>query len=103
MHHCSFVPLFAKDARTHLERRLSFFFQEDNTRNVLVPLLSRTNSVSLRLLDWMAVNMAKQDLLVCTTPAGEMCNIHGAYKTTLAAYAAEMQHLILDSPCLQSR
>ena len=74
------------DDSSLLVRDLRSFFDEDKTRTVIVPLISKSSPVSLRMLDWLVVNMAKGQIIMCTRSDGSLCNIHNDYKVTLSVY-----------------
>lgn len=59
-------------------------YTEDLVRTVLVPFVTQTSLVSLRVLDWAVVNWSKQYNIVCSslTP-GVMTNVHHAYRSYL--------------------
>jgi hypothetical protein len=79
-----FVPLFSNDSKTQLERRMADFYDESTVADTLLPLIRDAHPVSLRVLDWLTVNKAKSQLIMCPKADGQMCNIHGSYKSTLS-------------------
>lgn len=69
-----------------LVRELRFFFTEERVASILVPLLTQTGGVSLRLLDWLCVGYAKRHNVVCVALDSSLCNIFHEYKNCLTAY-----------------
>lgn len=65
--------------------RLRREYTVDVAEHVLIPLLSHTSPVSLRVLDWAVVNWAKQHHVVCSAMSpGKMTHVHQAYRAHLA-------------------
>lgn len=71
---------------SYLSQTLRKFYTDGIIRTVLVPLINQTGPVSLRALDWLVVNYAKQYNVVCTTTKGELFNIYNEYKISLSVY-----------------
>jgi hypothetical protein len=69
-----------------LSRDLTAFFSESTIRTSLLPMIRRTSSVSLRILDWLVTNYAKKHNVVCRTTNGKLFNVHNAYKVALSVY-----------------
>lgn len=83
----AFLPEYGPDATAPLlVRQMREHFTPARVRDVLLPLINKTSAVSLRVLDWLVVNQAKQHNLLCPRPDGSMCNIHQEYKVTLSVY-----------------
>ena len=66
--------------------RISPFFTESIAREVLMPLVNQTSSISLRALDWLVTNYAKKYNIVCKTRANTLFNIFHGYKIALAHF-----------------
>ena len=70
--------------QTVLLRRLRSNYSEHIIANVLVPLIEKSAPISLRALDWLVVNEAKRQSLVCSsTHIGKQTNIFKAYQEAL--------------------
>lgn len=70
--------------QTVLLRRLRSDYNEQIIRNVLIPLIEKSAPISLRALDWLVVNEAKRQSLVCSsTHAGVQTNIFKSYQESL--------------------
>lgn len=83
----SFALLPEHDDGTLLVRDLRAYFTEARTRAIIIPLISKSSPVSLRMLDWLVVNMAKGSTIVCPKENGTgTCNIHSDYKVTLSVF-----------------
>ena len=80
------VAILPELPECHLIRQLRSFFTEHRLRTLLIPLLDRSNEVSLRTLDWLCVNYSKHRNIVCSMPDGGLCNIYHAYKVALNVY-----------------
>jgi hypothetical protein len=65
--------------------RLEREFDSTLLRSVLLPVVTQTSPISLRALDWAVVNWSKKHNIICSSmAAGEMTNVHHAYRTNLA-------------------
>ena len=71
---------------TFLVRKLRGFFTPERVRDIVVPLLSQSDVVSLRTLDWLVTNYSKGRNILCQTKRGDWCNVFNEYKVTLSAY-----------------
>lgn len=70
--------------QTVLLRRLRSTYDEHIIRNVLIPLIEKSAPISLRALDWLVVNEAKRQSLVCSsTHIGVQTNIFKSYQEAL--------------------
>ena len=73
----------------HVRRlhEIAGFFDDDVCGLVLIPMVTQTYEISLRLLDWFLVNWSKQNKIVTRTPDGmEVINIYSTYKDHLRHY-----------------
>ena len=69
-----------------LQSSLTAFFDDDNIRTILIPMITRSSQVSLRILDWLVTNYAKKYNVVCKTRDGQLFNVHNRYKVALSVY-----------------
>ena len=69
-----------------ITRSMHEWFTRERAASILIPLIEKTSTVSLRMLDWLVVNMAKEQNITCIRKSGEACNIHNDYKLTLSVY-----------------
>ena len=78
------VHVPSKKQRLILEK-LSPFYTEERIRSVLLPLIHRTDSVSLRALEWVCTNYSKKHNIVCDAKEG-VFNIHDGYTLSLSHF-----------------
>lgn len=71
--------------------RLTRECTQDVARRIIVPLITKSSPVSLRVLDWTVVNWSKKHNVVCTSSVtGEVVNIHRAYLNTLSFWKRKL-------------
>jgi hypothetical protein len=73
---------------SHTERHLLHRLESEYTpallKSVLLPLVTQTSPVSLRVLDWAVVNWSKCHNIICSAPtAGVVVNMYQSYRRTL--------------------
>ena len=95
--------------------RICDFYNDDNIKNVLIPMIQQTSMISLRSIDWytspsrirrththtccpviivafrplpfrLVTNYAKKHNLVCYAPDGTLFNIYHSYKIALTHF-----------------
>lgn len=67
------------------------FFTDEVCFAVLIPMVTQTFEISLRLLDWFLVNWSKKHKIVTKTPDGiEVINIYSTYKDHLRHYRRKL-------------
>jgi hypothetical protein len=79
----------AKIAPRQVKRlhEIADFFDDEVCFSVLIPMVTQTFEISLRLLDWFLVNWSKKHKIVTRTPDGvEVINIYSTYKDHLRHY-----------------
>ena len=64
---------------------LSYYFTDGVVRDVLLPLIERTSTVSLRALDYLMVNYSRKRNVVCRSAKGPF-NIHQQYRKALRVF-----------------
>lgn len=64
---------------------LSYYFSDEALREVLLPLIDRTSTVSLRALDYLMVNFSRKRNVVCRSASGPF-NIHQQYRKALRVF-----------------
>lgn len=74
--------------RGHLGAALRDFYTHERVRTLLLPLLDRRASISLRTLDWVCTNYAKRHHIVCrgSEEGGGLFSIHHEYKVALSVF-----------------
>lgn len=84
------APFFNRDDETYSEKELALLtiLEKEYTphllRTILLPLITQTSPVSLRVLDWAVVNWSKKHSIVCScVNPGEMVNMYHAYRAAL--------------------
>lgn len=70
----------------HLGAALRKFYTHERIRTLLLPLLDRRASISLRTLDWVCTNYAKRYHVVCRRDEGGFFSIHHEYKVALSVF-----------------
>ena len=76
----------AHRAGPQIWKTLRDFFNQEQRQLILLPILDRSSTVSLRSLDWLVTNYAKKRNLVCKGKQGALFNIHNGYKIALSVY-----------------
>jgi hypothetical protein len=61
------------------------FYNIENTREILVPILSQKTVTSLRAIDWLVTNYSKKKNIVLQRK-DKLFNIHNEYKNALSYY-----------------
>lgn len=61
------------------------FYNIENTRDILVPILSQKTVTSLRAIDWLVTNYSKKNNIVLQRK-DKLFNIHNEYKNSLSYY-----------------
>ena len=61
-------------------------FDNESFADTLLPLISQSSSISLRVLDWLVTNYAKKHNIVCRSGEAPMFNIYYGYKAALTHY-----------------
>lgn len=65
--------------------RLEADYTPEILRDVLLPLVTQTSPVSLRVLDWAVVNWSKKHNIICSSLVpGQLTNVHHSYRKTLS-------------------
>jgi hypothetical protein len=62
------------------------FFDADICTKTLVPMVTQTLDISLRLIDWCLVNWSKKHKIVTRSPDGSVINVYSCYKDALRHY-----------------
>lgn len=79
-----------KDPRNRIEADiLQRELSDEWLQNFLVPIISQTSRVSIRLMDWLLTNYSKEKKIVYQYSNGKikrMFDIHNEYQTTLHGY-----------------
>lgn len=79
-----------KDPRNQIEADiLQRELSDEWLQNFLVPIISQTSRVSIRLMDWLLTNYSKEKKIVYQYNNGKikrMFDIHNEYQTTLSGY-----------------
>ena len=65
---------------------IAHFFDNDVCSEVLIPMVTQTMDISLRLIDWCLVNWAKKTKIVTMSPDGEPVTVYSCYKDALRHY-----------------
>jgi hypothetical protein len=70
---------------------IAAFYDDDMCSLVLVPMVTQTMDISLRMVDWLLVNWAKKNKILTRTPDGkEVINIYSTYKDHLKHYRRKL-------------
>ena len=84
------IPINITDPRHILEANiLQRELSQQWLETFLVPIISQTSRVSIRLMDWLLTNYSKEKKIVYQYSNGKMkrlFDIHNEYKTTLDGY-----------------
>ncbi len=83
-------PFFQTEDDTYSEKEIALLHMLEREytphllRTILLPLITQTSPVSLRVLDWAVVNWSKKHSIVCScVNPGEMVNMYHAYRAAL--------------------
>lgn len=71
-------------------RRLATFYSDPVLLNRIKPILTGESKISLRLLDWLVTNYAKEYNIAYLTPDNRDVNVYLRYKANLRAYSKKM-------------
>ena len=70
---------------------IASFYDDEVCCGVLVPMVTQTMDISLRMIDWLLVNWAKKNKILTRTPDGkEVINIYSTYKDHLKHYRRKL-------------
>jgi len=69
---------------------INTFYDDPKNSGVLVDILEKKGSVSLRNLEWFITNYAKKNNLTYRTSDGKTFAVHCAYKSSLDGYSKKL-------------
>lgn len=78
------------DKETILLNKLLSYFSESNKSEILITILKKNTSISLRILDWLVTNYSKKhNIIIEQLENNQIVNfhIHTQYKNQLKAYS----------------